>query len=655
MRAMFLPMPTFPLLASWGMVLVLVWSASLECYGGKFPAASGREVRAIRNQIRAAQFLSHATFGPTQEMIEELAGRIGQIGYRRACEEWIDQQFALPMTSHAEVARDIFQADGREEDTQGVGMQLYRYQAWWHIALTAEDQLRQRVAWALSQIFVISDSGVGFNNDDRRNKGNGEQTITDWMGMSDYYDMLARHASGNYRDLLGDVTFHPCMGVYLSSWRNRKANVSAGRWPDENYAREIMQLFSIGLYKLRQDGRLAVDENGNLIPTYDNEGITELARLFTGFRSFHNTSTSFYTGRNLGDPMQMYFREHDNNYNYREDPNNPGRPDPNAPASKTLFGITLSPLPVPLTDEAALAEVNEGLDVIANHDNVPPFISRLLIQRLVKSNPSRGYMRRVTRVFRDNGRGERGDIQAVIKAILLDPEAIRGQRLVRRKNPLAVEVVTRGTEHSRLREPIQRITSMIRALRPRSIYPYESGGNPPQKLDPRTGEPFMMLNHGIQGDLGQMPFRAPSVFNYYLPDYQPPGDLLGYNPSRRIPGDALYAPEFQVLNAVTANRFINRIKGYTRSRYVQNNMRRGRCRIVFDLSEELELAKNNDNLPEILRRFDLLLCNGSLREETKSSIINAITSESTSASQNVARVEEALLAVLMSPDCAIEN
>jgi hypothetical protein len=351
----------------------------------------------------------------------------------------------------------------------------------------------------------------------------------------------------------------------------------------------------------------------------------------------------------------MYFQEHDNNYNYSEDPNNPGQPDPNAPAGKTLFGVTLSPLPVPLTNDGALAEVNEGLDVIANHDNVPPFICRLLIQRLVKSNPSRAYIRRVTRVFRDNGQGERGDFQAVVKAILLDPEAVRGQRLVRRSSPLRVEVVTRGSEHSRLREPIQRITSMIRALRPVSRYPYDNSGNSPAKLDPNTGQPFMMLSNSNEADLGQMPFEAPSVFNYYLPDYQPPGELIGYTPSRRVPHDSLYAPEFQVLTAVTANRTLNRLAIYARNRYVSHGMRKGTCRIEFNLDEELELAKDNANLPEILRRFDLLLCNGSLSEETKTSIIDAITSESTVSNQNVQRLEEALLAVLASPDCAIEE
>ena len=155
-----------------------------------------------------------------------------------------------------------------------------------------------------------------------------------------------------------------------------------------------------------------------------------------------------------------------------------------------------------------MAEVNEGLDVIANHDNVPPFICRLLIQRLVKSNPSRGYMRRVTRVFRDNGQGQRGDFKAVVKAILLDPEAVRGQRLVRRSDPLAVKVVTRGSEHSRLREPIQRITTMILRCDQGASFLTPAPGNPAQKVDPATGETFMMLSHSIEQDIGQMPFKA---------------------------------------------------------------------------------------------------------------------------------------------------
>ena len=613
-------------------LVTLIGSSSLDpvvSSAGEFPVKSSRNVRLMKAKVRAAQFLSKATFGPTQESIDSLARRISEVGYKRATSQWIDQQFDLQPTSHEAVARDIIHVDGREPNTQGIGVSLYRYQAWWHIALTSEDQLRQRVAWALSQIFVIGDSGTGFNNDDKRSIGLGNETITDWLGMSDYYDMLSEGADGTYRELLEDVTYHPCMGDWLSSRGNRKANISAGRFPDENYAREIMQLFSVGLYHMHQDGRLKTDENGNLIPTYDNEQIKELGRLFTGFKYKHYSRSDFYVPRNFGEPMEIHVAEHDNNMNYSE--------DPNAPASKTVFGTVLPPLPSAVTQADVKAEIGAGLDAIANHPNVAPFICRLLIQRMVKSNPSRAYLRRVTRIFNDNGRGVRGDIKAVVKAILTDPELYRGQRVVRRRNPTRVDVIVRGTEYSRLREPILRTTSLIRAMRPTTDY--ASG--------------YMMLSNSVGGEFGQMPFRSPSVFNFYLPDYQPPGDLIGYTPSRRNPYDSLYAPEFQILNGVTANKMLNRFRVWTYRRYVEYGMRKGTCRITFHLEPELELAQDLDNLDEILRRFDLWLCNGSMSEATKTSIKNAIASEPSAS--NVERLEVMLNAVVLSPDCAVEQ
>ena len=619
-------------LATLALFMLVNWSDLPSAHAGTFPAANSRDVRKIKASVRASQFLSKATFGPTKQEIDRLAGRILRIGYKRAINEWIDEQFAIPPTLQNSVVQDIIDADGVNDDTQSIGVSAYRYQAWWHIALRAPDQLRQRVAFALAQIFVISDSGGGFNNDDKRDIGAGELSMVDWKGMGDYYDMLVKNSDKTYRKTLGDVTWSPMMGIYLSSIRNRKANIPAGRWPDENYAREIMQLFSVGLYKMRQDGRLLTDIDGNLIPTYDNEGIKELARVFTGFKYHHNTSTSFYAGRNHGDPMRMHWQEHDNNYGYSE--------DPNAPASKTIFGTTLSPLPDPLTNEAARDEVNECLDVIANHPNVAPFICRLLIQRLVKSNPSRAYLRRVCRVFNNNGRGVRGDFKAVVKAILTDPELFRGTRLVRRRNPTRVDVIARSTEYSRLREPAIRITSLIRAMRPTTSNP----------------DGFFMLNHGPQGDFDQLAYRAPSVFNYYLPDYQPPS-LINVPVSRRNPYGAYYAPEFQILTAVTSNRAINRIKSWTRNRYVQYGMRLGKtCRITFNLGPELELARDLNNMDEILRRFDLLLCGGTLSEQTKGSIKDAIeTFTAGNDGRYVARLEEALLAVVLSPNCAIEQ
>ncbi|WP_436717699.1 DUF1800 family protein [Roseiconus lacunae] len=610
---------------------LIVLPASLA-RAGEFPITNSRDAKLTRAKIQAAQFLSKATFGPTEDDIDALATRMTQIGTRPALDEWIDEQFAMPTTSHQDVTYDLLHLDGTDDEEEGIGISLYRYQVWWHIALTAPDQLKQRVGWALSQIFVIGDSGAGFNNQTGRDIGEGERSLPDWLGMSHFYDTLLDGSESTYRELLEDVTYHPCMGVWLSSIRNRKANLNQGRYPDENYAREIMQLFSVGLYELHQDGRLKVNENGELIPTYDNYQIKELARLFTGFRYAHNTSASFYTGRNLGQPMTIYPPEHDTNYNYTD--------ESAAPNTKTVFGTVLPPLPTPLTEQAVRDEIGAGLDAVANHPNVAPFICTRLIQRLVKSNPSRAYLRRVTRVFNNNGDGVRGDMKAVVKAILTDPEVFRGQRVMRKRNPSRIDVVTRGTEYSRLREPLLRVTALIRAMRPSSDYP---GG-------------YMMINRYIESDLGQMAYRSPTVFNFYLPDYQPPGDLIGYNPSRRIPSDALYAPEFQILNGVTANKTMNRLRSFCLNRYSQYSMRKGTCRISFNLDEEIELARDLDNLDEILRRFDLLLCNGSLSETTKTHIKDAVIAETTGRDyNNVQRVESILHALVVSPDCAIEE
>ncbi|MCC9600684.1 DUF1800 domain-containing protein [Stieleria sp. JC731] len=600
--------------------------------GGEFPVSNSRDARLVRAKIQAAQFLSKATFGPTEESIDALATRINQIGIRLALSEWIDDQFEIPTTSHQETAYDLLHLDGTDPEQDGIGISLYRYQVWWHIALTSPDQLKQRLGHALSQIFVIGDSGEGFNNQTGRDIGNGERSIPDWVGMANFHDMLIAGTQSTYRELLEEVTYHPCMGVWLSSIRNRKANLSQGRYPDENYAREIMQLFSIGLYEMYQDGRLKVNDNGELIATYDNYQIKELARLFTGFRYAHNTSTSFYSGRNLGQAMTIYPPEHDTNYNYSD--------ESNAPPTKTVFNTVLPPLASPITEQAVRDEIGAGLDAIANHENVAPFICRRLIQRLVKSNPSRGYMRRVTKVFNNNGQGVRGDLKAVVKAILTDPELFRGQRVMRRRSPARLDVITSGTEHSRLREPIIRVTSMIRALRPSSDY----------------ADGYMMLNRFIEDDLGQMAFRSPTVFNFYLPDYQPPGDLVGYSPSRRIPTDVVYAPEFQILNGVTANRTLNVLRRFCLNRYVQYSMRKGTCRISFDLEPEMELARNLDNLDQLLRHYDLLLCNGSLSETTKSHIKDAIIAETTGRDyNNKERLESLLHALVVSPDCAIEE
>jgi uncharacterized protein (DUF1800 family) len=601
---------------------------------GVFEASSPQDVKLIKGKIRAAQFLAKATFGPTQADIDTLGARIAEIGFRRAASEWIDNQFAIPATSHRQKILDIFTTDGIDHRVENANVARVRHQAWWDIALQSDDQLRQKFSWALAQVFVISDQGQNFNFYGPDFSGDGF-----WLGPTVYYDsVLVENAFGSYRDLLSDMTFSPVMGRYLSHLMNRKADVPNQRFPDENYAREIMQLFSIGLYDLEQDGRLKRTLEGELIPSYDNEEIKTLARLFTGFK-FENDNNNIYGPGNLNQPMEIWPAEHDNNLDYSE--------EGVAPANKRIFGTTLSPIPVNPTSEQVISEIEEGLDVLFEHDNTAPFISRLLIQRMVTSNPSRGYVRRVSRTFRDNGEGVRGDLKAVLKSILLDPEVFRGQRLLRKRNPLRVEVVSRGTEYTRLREPVLRIAAMIRALNPSSDYP----------------DGHMMLGaYSIENDFGQAPYRSPSVFNFYLPDFQPPGPMIGFTPSRRNPNGALFSPEFQILTAVTANRSINRLQSWVRNRYIDQNFYTNngyelRGRITFDLSAEEAMVADASGMSDLLRHFDLLLCNGSLTEETKDIIIAAVeaNAESTSAYHTEVRLEESLLGVLLSADCAVEE
>lgn len=604
------------------------------CHGATFEANSPQDVKQIKGKIRAAQFLAKATFGPTQADIDSLGSRIAQIGYRRACSEWIDNQFALPVTSHQQRIFDIFATDNISHTAENSGVTRVRYQAWWDIALQSDDQLRQKFAWALSQIFVTSDAGFGNNDPDFSGLGS-------WLGPSNYYqEVLVDNAFGSYRDLLTDMTFSPVMGNYLSHLRNRRADVPNERFPDENYAREIMQLFSIGLYDLEDDGRLQRTLEGELIPSYDNEEIKTLARLFTGFK-WENDNQNIYGPSNWNAPMEIWAPDHDNNRNYTD--------EPNAPVQKRIFNTTLTPaMPATLTandEQLVIDEIESGLDVLFNHQNTAPFLSRLLIQRMTTSNPSRGYIRRVARKFKDNGSGVRGDFKAVLKAILLDPEAARGQRLLRKRDPLRVEVRPRGTEYTRLREPVLRVTALIRALNPTSDYP----------------DGYMMMRT-IDYDFGQTPYRSPSVFNFYLPDFQPPGELIGFQPSRRNPHGAIFAPEFQILTAVTANRSINRIVSWVRNRAVSTNLYVAngldlRNTISFDLDDEYNLVRDPANLPELLTQFDLLLCNGSLSERTKQSIIDSLNTHAPSQSDydTELRLEESLIGVLTSPDCAIEE
>ncbi len=518
-------------------------------------AASGPSAK------EAARFLIQAAFGPDQddtdgdqtpENVEELM----TLGF----EAWLNDQFARPV---GKLQPFVTWAEANEN-----ALQIYndsKQDAWWNRAMgipklrpddTATqlpDPLRQRIGFCLSQIFVISD----------RMEDLGVSPI----GMANYYDMLLTHTFGNFRDLLLDVSLHPCMGMYLSHLGNQKANPVANRFPDENYAREIMQLFSIGLWELNQDGTRKLNAQNQPIPTYTNADITEMARVFTGL-AFGGDNDSFgLYPRTFSAPMKAWDDEHDL-------------------APKRLVGGTMTPARTASpgdTGTATMADVNLAVEHLFNHPNVGPFIGRLLIQRLVTSNPSPAYVGRVAAAFANNGSGVRGDMKAFIRAILMDPEA---------RSAAMMSAPTFG----KLREPFLRCVNLARAFNattPSGWY----------YLDAFT------LDHV------QEPMKAPSVFNYFLPNYAPPGVLVEAG---------LVAPEFQIINAssgtTSANYFWNAITGGLH----RWGVGRPEYNTTLTLTQEMLLnvppAGLTDPNPQmqpldpdaLLRRLDLVLTAGTL-------------------------------------------
>ena len=498
---------------------------------------------------QASRLLNQATFGPTMEEI----GQVASMG----TESWLEYQKKLPMTLHRprlQVRLDNGEGEG-DEDT-GRLLQELRLELWWDRVLFAPDQLRQRVAFALSEILVVSDST--------------DATWARAVGMAEYYDILVRHALGNFRDLLADVSRSPMMGLYLSHLQNQRAWPEEHIRPDENYAREILQLFSIGLWQLNIDGSRRLDANGHPIPTYDQDVIENFARVFTGWNYADAPYWDYYypDDQYLWQPMEPYNDvqewEREGGYHDREEKFLLAYPVAGMPPSEW----PRKRLPPLEDDEDAATDLNRALDVIFNHPNVGPFISRLLIQRLVTSNPSPEYIARVARVFNDNGQGVRGDLYATVKAILTDVEARYGH-------------MTHPETFGKLREPLLRQTQFWRALH---AMPIE--GNWVSDWYP---EYF----------LAQAPLRSPSVFNFFGPDYAPPGD---------VSDRGLVAPEFQITNETFVSRTANKIwyllfQGYRGSPYASADA------MELNLTPLVNLADQPDALLDYL---DLLFMAGQM-------------------------------------------
>jgi len=399
-------------------------------------------------------------------------------------------------------------------------------------AVNGPDQLRQRVAFALSEIFVISGVDVSVGDQPR--------ALAAWM------DMLGQNSTGTYRSLIENVALNPLMGMYLSSLHNQKADPATGRVPDENFAREVMQLFSIGLVKLNIDGTPLL-VNGQTVDTYTPSDIVGMARVFTGWSwaCAAGNADCFFNGSSGGasdpdryiKPMQAYPQYHSTD-------------------AKVFLGTTVG------AQRAAdpAASLRLALDTLNKHPNTAPFLSKQLIQRLVTSNPSAQYVSDVARVFENNGFGIRGDLKAVVKAILVHPQAR-----------------TAVDPQGKVREPVLRLSAYLRA------FPHTS----------LTGAWKIGNTDSTTSSLGQTPLRAGSVFNFYRPGYLAPGTGAA--------AAGLALPEMQLLNESSASGYVNYMRdnlslGVGQLQATVNNVVQNKRDLQRDWSAEIALSGSPTDL-----------------------------------------------------------
>jgi uncharacterized protein (DUF1800 family) len=541
----------------------------------------------------ASRFLEQATFGATDPEVHNLS----KIGYTA----WFQQQFNTPiapieplveqqiLVSAPPCTLGTALACNRNLFLQNADAQTYVSDTFWQQAMTGNDQLRQRVQYTLSEIFVASSSNPSINYLPR--------------GIANYYDVLGQDAFGNFRQLLEDVTLNPMMGIFLSVQGNDKGD--ATRDPDENYAREVMQLFTIGLYQLNPDGTQVLDATGKPIPTYSNTDVMGLAKVFTGFswnipgdtsdHAWYNCCD--YVGPGFGEdilPMQSYPSHHSTD-------------------SKTFLGVTIpaSSTPDPRGD------LKIALDTLFNHPNAAPFFSKQIIQHLVTSNPSPAYVARVASVFADNGYGVRGDMKAILQAVLLDPEA------------RDAAAAAQNSQFGKVRESLVRYTEWSRAFSAQS----RNGGF---RIG-STGDP-------VYG-LGEMALQSPTVFNWFAPGYTPPATTISQA--------NLVAPEMQMTNVSTVTGYLNFMESA-----IGSTPRNG-SDVFSSYSTETALAATPDAL---LDRINLLLMAGSMDPTLRGQILAAVNSIAIpSGDQNAInaalteRVQVAIFLTIASPSFSAQN
>lgn len=497
----------------------------------------------------ASRFLMQATFGPTQDDIDELVS----LGYS----DWMRRQFSASSESNVSEIRQIqadYAARGQTVEAEALA------DIAWRDMIEGEDQLRQRMVFALSQIFVVS-----YENSD----------VAETLASAAFYmDMLDENAFGNHRELIEDVTYSPSMAQFLTYLNNRKEDPSENRVPDENYAREIMQLFTIGLVELNPDGTPRLDGSGNPIETYDNDDITGLAKVFTGLSWADGEFGGRFADRTVPvatySPLAIFEQEH-------------------STSEKAFLSVT-----IPANTPAAQS-IDIALDALFNHANAPPFFARQMIQRFVTSNPSPQYVRNVAAAYetgyyqlpdgRAIGSLQRGDMRAVIAAVLLDDEA---------RLPASRADVNFG----KVREPVIRFTHWARVADLNSASVLDDGSLEGQDVLEETAPPTR---------LGQQAYRSPSVFNFFRPGYVAAGTETG--------DLGLVAPELQIVTTASVTAYANFMMDRIEEADALETYRPG-------YSRELSLA---DNPAALVDHLNLVMTAGAMEPSTRDAIIAAVT------------------------------
>ena len=567
-----------------GVLMVTLLGAVSQVWAGDhvFDAGFDHRAEGPYSDAEAARFLTQATFGPS---LAEIA-RLRSIGYNA----WLADQATLPASHH----RPYLEAQA------AAGLEVYqnaRQEAWWTNAITGPDQLRQRVAFALSELLVVSDQSGAIEGYP--------------IAMANYYDLLVDGAFGNYRNLLENVTLSPVMGHYLSMFKNRKPDLDANIRPDENYAREIMQLFSVGLVRLNANGTVQTS-GGQPIPTYDQDTIRGFAHVFTGW-NWANCP------RDQGGQW----------WEWEYCPSGPvDWPDPGWDAwwlvpmqawesyhasaeDKQLLvypGVAL-PNGILVGGGTAASDLQAALDNIFNHPNVAPFIARHLIKRLVTSNPSPAYVGRVAATFVNNGLGVRGDLAATVRAVLMDSEARTVPSLT--------------SNAGKMREPLLKLSHLWRALDGRAD-------------DGRYREWYTDYY------LSQAPLRSPTVFNFFLPDYRPPGEMATLG---------LDGPEFQITTDTSVASVANGLGAKVFYDWRGNGNQQPED-IVVDLGPEVAVASDPVRLVD---RYDLLFMNRTMSDFMFTTLVTYLQSLPNTNSGRRQRVQNAVWLIQSSPEYAIER